>query len=423
MNTENRDPSTDLLLMLSYARPAYSEAEAEFRERFLLNLPNAVVDEHKNIVIVVGEGSKTLFSCHTDTVHAKGGRQDVLFDPSLGVAWKEDKQPLGADDGAGCWIMREMILAGVPGTYIFHACEERGGVGSAGRARTHAEWLSQFSRAVAFDRRGTGDVITHQAGGRCCSLDFAVALSARLSLCGLDYSPCERGVFTDTANYTDIIPECTNLSVGYEDEHRPSETLDVNHLNALLNACMVINWEDLVTSRDPKVMDPDDYERYYGRYSGYGSLSWDDSGQKGRRYSSADLSEQSAELALEYGFDAEMLARDLLQAEDRVSELEALVYDLDDEIAQLKQRLADAENRARAAGNVIPLPGKRRRRRRKAKAGAQAAERSARDEHEALATEWYSHLMPEPQPTEQAVLLRPKSPIPAVDLELDGFPF
>ena len=31
------------------------------------------------------------------------------------------------------------------------------------------------------------------------------------------------GSFTDTANYTDIIPECTNLSCGYYNAHTQSE--------------------------------------------------------------------------------------------------------------------------------------------------------------------------------------------------------
>jgi len=34
-------------------------------------------------------------------------------------------------------------------------------------------------------------------------------------------------VYTDTAEFTDIIPECTNRSVGYAREHTQEESLDL----------------------------------------------------------------------------------------------------------------------------------------------------------------------------------------------------
>ncbi len=107
-------------------------------------------------------------------------------------------------------------------------------MGSAALAGSNAEWLSQFTYAIALDRRGSGDVITHQYGRRCASDLFAQSLACELELRNplLRYAPAH-GVYTDTAEYADHIPECTNLSVGYAHEHTPHETLDCTHLFAL----------------------------------------------------------------------------------------------------------------------------------------------------------------------------------------------
>lgn len=147
--------------------------------------------------------------------------------------------PLGADNAAGMWLCLEMIAAGVPGAYIFHRGEERGGIGSRGMADHHYPWLSRFNYAIAFDRRGTGDIITEMMCGVTCSREFALALAAKLNMAPgvpLAYRPDDTGSFTDTANYRRIIPECTNISVGYENEHGPSEVLDVEHLLLLRDA-------------------------------------------------------------------------------------------------------------------------------------------------------------------------------------------
>jgi hypothetical protein len=71
--------------------------------------------------------------------------------------------------------------------------------------------------------------------------------------------PDDTGVFTDTANYIDIIPECTNVSCGYANEHTGNETLHLPTLFALRNQCLVIDWETLPTVRDPKVIERQTY--------------------------------------------------------------------------------------------------------------------------------------------------------------------
>jgi hypothetical protein len=235
--------------MHTYCRPAGSRAERQFITRYVAPLPGAVCDAYGNWHVEVGE-STTLFSCHTDTVHGRSGRQRVELDRAgrLGLTAGRRRACLGADDTAGVFLCRQMIRRGIPGRYIFHAGEEIGCVGSSALAADPARPLARYQAAVAFDRGGTTDVITHQCGQETCSPAFAAALAAAL---GLGYTPSPHGIYTDTREYADLIPECTNLSVGYTGAHSPAETLDVGHVAALLAAVCALEWAALPIDRDP----------------------------------------------------------------------------------------------------------------------------------------------------------------------------
>jgi hypothetical protein len=218
--------------------------------------------------------SKSLFVAHLDTVHHIDEPNPLLFDMELEWMWKEDGTALGADDGAGVWLLYNMIQAGIPGSYLFTKGEERGGIGAKAVARHYPLWLSGFDRAVTFDRKGTTSIITHQmACGRCCSKEFALALGESLTIGVAEsdytaeciYVPDDGGVYTDTAEFTTMIPECTNVSAGYRNEHGGSETLDVGYLRGLLSACLKTKWEELPVKRDPTVVEYDyDYSSSWG---------------------------------------------------------------------------------------------------------------------------------------------------------------
>lgn len=266
----------DLRHILSYKRRHGHQSTREFVEKFVMSLPEAFVicnpeaDEAFAVAVITDKTSKTLFSCHVDSVHHTPGRQVVKYDEGTMMMYIDEGECLGADDGAGVWLMRQMIAANIPGTYLFHYGEECGGIGSSGMADHHEDFLKAYDRAIAFDRGGRSDVITHQAYGRCASDTFAKELSARLNAWGMRMEPSDGGVFTDTANYVSIIPECTNISVGYDRQHGPHETLDVEHLLELRHAVLCIDWETLPTERDPAVRetkswllgDDDWYEKY-----------------------------------------------------------------------------------------------------------------------------------------------------------------
>lgn len=198
---------------------------------------------------------RTLFVSHVDTVHRADGPNKIR---KTHGKWYASGAPLGADDGAGIAILMQLITQGKPAYYIFTVGEECGGHGASHLAEKHADLLAQFDRAVAFDRRGYSDVITHQGWGRCCSDAFAEALSDKFNTQSNDkllYMPCDGGVYTDTAEFVDIIPECTNISCGYNYEHSDREELDIEHLVNLANTACRIDWDSLPVDRDPSVRD------------------------------------------------------------------------------------------------------------------------------------------------------------------------
>jgi len=261
-----------LFNILEIQRPSGSQTEEDWVTNNLLSLEGARMDAYGNVFVEVSmDKSKTMFSCHTDTVHPKPHadfKNKLVIDPMTNHLFTDHKSQLGADDGTGIWFMLAMIEAKVPGLYAFHRDEEVGGLGSSASAKDNYEYLMALGlqRCVAFDRHYYEDVITHQ-GTRCASDEFAQALSNELNITpGFKFKPCDTGVFTDSANYTHMIPECTNLSVGYWSQHTIKETQDVGFAEKLLARLLQIDWEALPTSRDVTDNDYsfDDYN-YYDR--------------------------------------------------------------------------------------------------------------------------------------------------------------
>ena len=76
----------------------------------------------------------------------------------------------------------------------------------------------------------------------------------------LKLSPDDTGVLTDSAQFMDIVSECTNISVGYYREHTTSESQDIEYLQKLCKVVCKINWENLPVMRDPLLIDDEDDE-------------------------------------------------------------------------------------------------------------------------------------------------------------------
>jgi hypothetical protein len=252
--------------MLTFRRPAGSDTEKAFIERFIKPL-GVKTDEHGNHIKVVGSENPTiLWSSHTDSVHKMAGYQKIDFDGQfIRLPKKSKSNCLGADCAAGVWIMSEMIKANVPGLYVFHAAEEIGCIGSRAIVKHNPELLANIKSAIAFDRKGYDSVITHQRS-RCASDAFGNSVATQLPA---RFKNDPTGILTDTKMYMHIVPECSNISVGYFDEHHPEERLDVNHLIELRDHMIKIDASKFVIERDPKQVEP---QPKYGSFGGLGSI-------------------------------------------------------------------------------------------------------------------------------------------------------
>ena len=225
-------------------------------------------DDFGNFYIEIGDNSTTMFTCHLDTADRQ--QKKVKHIINGGIITTDGNSILGADDKAGMTIILNMIEKKIPGLYYFFVGEERGCVGSSKLARswTTTEWSNRITKCVSFDRRGTDSIITEQFYGVCCSDEFAKELASRLNAVEItfNYRPDPTGIYTDSAQFTNLIAECTNISVGYYHEHTHSERQDITHLEKLSAAVCNIDWETLPIvglSGEPVYDDYDDDEDYY----------------------------------------------------------------------------------------------------------------------------------------------------------------
>ena len=280
------DQTAELRDILSWSRPHGSSIERTFIERYVDSIGKLYgyvveVDAFGNRWVVVPPASdaspslpNVLWSCHVDTMGAKGEQQGIKWADghTLALAKPKPGRCLGADDGAGLWLLREMIRDGIPGTYVFHRGEERGRLGSLYVVEHEPYRLKGFDACVAFDRRGTRDIITHQMSERGCSGAFANSLADAINSFSpslLAYEPDPTGSYTDSYSYFRHIPECTNVSIGYDHEHGPRETLNAQHCVLLRSALCNIDLSSLVIERDPLVIEYDDDG--FGLWGPYGT--------------------------------------------------------------------------------------------------------------------------------------------------------
>ena len=240
-------------------RGAGTMSEAIFVKWLIDVLPVTSVDMAGNLHCDLRiDNEKTLFTAHIDTCSRAITEMDnVVFSDGIRYSVKEDV--LGADNGAGCAILYTLIQAKIPAYYIFTRGEECGGVGSTYLAENMPDLLKQFDRAIAFDRRGTCDIVHEMCVGETASIAFAESVSNALNALGMLYAPSRLGSFTDVANWIEFIPECINISVGYENEHSKKETLLIEHFNTLAKNVVLIDWENLPVVRKATTNFEDNY--------------------------------------------------------------------------------------------------------------------------------------------------------------------
>jgi hypothetical protein len=265
-----------LIEMLRYRRSEGSKTQKLFCNRFLRPVFGSP-DSFGNYMIQVGDNPRICFTAHHDTCHVKEGFQALHQDDGyvsldMMVADKDKSSCLGADDTVGIWLILNMIENKIPGTYCIFAGEEVGGIGSLGMVNSKPSWLSYTDLMISLDRAGYTDVITYQAGRRCCSDALATALATELNVTDITgelmFGPDATGVFTDSANFVGSIGNCTNLSVGYDWQHTEDEFLDVEFSDLLLHALLTACWDRVADAARENPVEDDciGYTRY-GKYN------------------------------------------------------------------------------------------------------------------------------------------------------------
>lgn len=272
---------THLLDILSLVRPANSKGE-QVLVQYITDLLDAMgvtytLDGYGNISVNLlpetQTKSRVMFTAHTDTVHRDDNvmtQQLVYLDDEqniVGLPSDSKSSCLGADDGTGCWVLLKLIEAKIPALYVFFRAEEIGGLGSEYYCtdKANTELLKSLTHCISFDRKGYHDIIVEQWAGRCASDTWATAFADELNSIDntLRLSP-NVGTFTDSANFTDVIAECTNISVGYDNQHSEHETQDVAFVDKLVNALLKVDWLNQSSHRNPADSTPAlEYADYY----------------------------------------------------------------------------------------------------------------------------------------------------------------
>ena len=337
-----------LLEMLTYKRREGSVGQKLFNERFIQPMmgkpdkvgnylcqvyPDGQVEKFRG---VIHPKNKIIFMAHHDTVHRTDGRQKVFYDPTADVAYVDHNECLGADCTTGVFLVLEMIRYKVPGIYIIHTGEECGGIGSSDIVNQKPKWLNDVEACISFDRYGTNSIITHQMGQRTCSESFVNDLESILKM---NLKSDSGGTYTDSYEYCELVSECTNISVGYYNQHTKKESQDMDFAVRLRDAIVKADWSKIRGYRDPTVIEYDDWNydastgwitknkqsNFVSKFDKAGATDDDNFDYLCSKYSSLErvveaFPYEASQILQEYGYDKEGLIRDILNHHSWLSE-------------------------------------------------------------------------------------------------------
>jgi len=245
------DPTNVRSTFISLVTRTYPHPSEEDVMKFLPK-DQLTRDDHGNYYKIIGK-STTMFTSHLDTADRVISNTNLLIKKEDGddIIYTDGSTILGADDKAGVAAMLYMIHHKIPGVYYFFVGEERGGIGSNALAYefNKVDHIRGVTKCISFDRRNVHSIITFQMGQECCSNDFGNGLARELAKSGIKMGLDDGGVYTDSASFIDYIPECTNVSIGYMNEHTGRELQNISFLERLCPALLKVDWENLPVAR------------------------------------------------------------------------------------------------------------------------------------------------------------------------------
>lgn len=229
------------LKLTEYTTPFGYESDLEYL------LPNGwKKDTIGNYYYEIGN-STTLFTAHLDNACTKREKINHIIDGN--IIKTDGTTILGGDNKAGCLVLFYMIKNNVPGTYYFFIGEEMSvhknyPHGSLLAIESNEKYFTKFKRVISFDRKEKGQLITRQLGKNCCSNEFADYIISEFKDNGIIYEKDKTGYYTDSAFFSDIIPEIINLSVGVWNEHCKNEYVDIEYIKSVAISSIKVKWEN-----------------------------------------------------------------------------------------------------------------------------------------------------------------------------------
>jgi putative aminopeptidase FrvX len=206
-----------LLQLKTQSLPAYIKAFLKF---YKVEFKHD--KRHNYIVTNVAPPGSPLICVHIDTKNAVTDSVTTKRKNGI-VSLASDHQCLGADDRAGVYIAMKLInyFAGseFPYDFAFFDKEETGGIGSDAFAQ---DTETEYQCFIGLDRASRGGKQNIATYGYDNDVLLAIAHEH------FKYE-IQSGTFTDCSNLSGYFPDtpCFNLSIGYEHEHSPKETLNL----------------------------------------------------------------------------------------------------------------------------------------------------------------------------------------------------
>ena len=196
--------------------------------QFLKNNNYKVLYQPGDFILAEGQLPVCLIA-HMDTVfNLLPQEEDFLYDPEKQILWS----PYGSgfDDRAGVAMIIKLINAGYRPSIIFTNGEEPGGIGASALIKKYKKCPFKCNYLIELDRMGEKDCVFYSCGNQ-KFIDYIESFGFEENL----------GSFSDISI---IAPAwkiaAVNLSIGYIDEHSPSERINLKWYSEIFNKVKAI---------------------------------------------------------------------------------------------------------------------------------------------------------------------------------------
>lgn len=213
--------------------PGASTDEIRFRSRVRNKLTalidHSFIDRKGNLLgfVELGDGPTVLLSAHLDTVEEIVEGREIIEEDSV---LRSSEGILGADDRAGVAAILE-ILSRVKKTNfrgtlkVAFTVEEE--IGCLGSRAIDQDFIEDVDAAIVIDRRGNRDIVTSWSNYvHFCPEEYGRLFEKAGTLAGMDDWKITPGGISDAMVFAEFGIPSVNLSAGYQNEHKETETVD-----------------------------------------------------------------------------------------------------------------------------------------------------------------------------------------------------